>query len=162
MVNKKQLKKINMKQVFLGIIGVLVLLVIILAYLLFMAPTEEEKSQREVQKTIEQVSGLMVLPVEEPTLATIEDKEQLSEQRFFEGAEDGDKLLIYPESAKAILYRPSIDKIINVGPLVFENTDANGAVSPAVEEEPISQEIEEEKENNDVIVPDDTDNNDSE
>lgn len=56
---------------------------------------------------------LIELPTEEPSLATITDIEKLKDQPFFQNAENGDKLLIYKNSQKAILYRPSKNKIID-------------------------------------------------
>ncbi|PIR80160.1 MAG: hypothetical protein COU25_01495, partial [Candidatus Levybacteria bacterium CG10_big_fil_rev_8_21_14_0_10_35_13] len=52
-----------------------------------------------------------------PTIATITDKSQLSTQPFFNNAVDGDKVLVYANAKKAILYRPSTDKIIEVAPV---------------------------------------------
>jgi hypothetical protein len=59
----------------------------------------------------------MVLPDEQPTLASVTDKSKLSDQPFFQKAENGDKILIFVQSRKAILYRPSIKKIIDVAPI---------------------------------------------
>lgn len=61
-----------------------------------------------------------VLPDEEPALATVEDKSKLNSE-FLRSAEDGDKLLIYQGAKKVILYRPSIDRIIEVGPISIAN-----------------------------------------
>jgi hypothetical protein len=57
------------------------------------------------------------LPEDEvPALATVEDKGKLNSE-FLRSAENGDKLLVYKNAKKVILYRPSIDKIIEVGPV---------------------------------------------
>lgn len=62
-----------------------------------------------------------VLPDEEPALATVEDKTKLNSE-FLRSAENGDKLLIYQGAKKVILYRPSIDRIIEVGPISIADT----------------------------------------
>lgn len=58
-----------------------------------------------------------LLPTEEvPALATVEDRAKLNSE-FLRSAENGDKLLIYKNAKKVILYRPSIDRVIEVGPV---------------------------------------------
>jgi hypothetical protein len=70
------------------------------------------KELKELQTTI---GKIMILPTEEePTLATVADKEKLADQPFFQKAENGDKVLIYTNSGRAILYRPSLDRIVDV------------------------------------------------
>lgn len=70
---------------------------------------------KEVQSLTKEIGSLMLLPEgEEPTLATVTDKEKLAEQPFFLHAENGDKVLIYSNSGRAVLYRPSLKKIIDV------------------------------------------------
>jgi len=75
----------------------------------------------ETVSVIEAVAQLMELPQgESPAVATIKDKERLADQPFFQRAENGDKLLVYPQAGKAILYRPSTDKIIDVSPFAMD------------------------------------------
>ena len=75
------------------------------------------------------VGKLLEVPTDEtPTIATVEDKEKLNDQDFFGSVENGDKILIYPRARKAIIYRPSTNKIINVGPLAI-NSQTNQADS---------------------------------
>lgn len=67
------------------------------------------------QTVIESVGKLVALPEgETPTVATISDLTPLKDQPFFKDAQLGDKVLIYATSSKAIIYRPSQNKIINV------------------------------------------------
>lgn len=55
------------------------------------------------------------LPKDEtPSVVTIVDKTKLNDQAFFKMAENGDILFAYINTKEAILYRPSIDKIIQV------------------------------------------------
>ena len=75
-------------------------------------------AQKEVQSLLAQVSKLIILPQNEtPTVATVSDPEKLKGQAFFINAQQGDKVLIYSTSKKAILYRPSAKKIIEVAPI---------------------------------------------
>jgi len=67
---------------------------------------------------VELVGKLVVLPQNEtPTIATITDQGQLPNQPFFRDAQNGDKILVYTNAKKAILYRPSINKIVEVAPV---------------------------------------------
>ncbi|MFZ1627154.1 MAG: hypothetical protein WAT81_05125 [Candidatus Moraniibacteriota bacterium] len=73
------------------------------------------QSAEEIQNLKEEISTIFELPTdEEPTLATVTDREKLAEQPFFQKAENGDKVLIYSASGRAVLYRPSVKKIIDV------------------------------------------------
>jgi hypothetical protein len=60
----------------------------------------------------------MVVPDEEsPIIATVSDKDQLQGQPFFENAENGDQVVIFPSSMRAVLYRPSTRQVVDVAPL---------------------------------------------
>jgi len=87
----------------------------------------------EAEKVIKQVGEIYLLPEEIPTIATVSDKTQLSNQVFFERSENGDKVLIYRTAGLAILYRPKIGKIINVGPVNLEDGEIE-ASSKIIEE----------------------------
>lgn len=73
------------------------------------------QSAEEIKNLKEEIGKIFELPMdEEPTLATVTDREKLAEQPFFQKAENGDKVLIYSNSGRAVLYRPSQKKIIDV------------------------------------------------
>ncbi len=75
-------------------------------------------SDAELHAIVDDVEDLMLLPDDEtPTLATVSDMHALEGQEFFKNAQEGDKVLMYLRSRRAIIYRPSIDKIIEVGPI---------------------------------------------
>jgi hypothetical protein len=74
-------------------------------------------AEAEVGIYVNKVGQLMQLPDETPTLATILDKTKLAGQDFFKTAENGDKVLVFMTAKKAILYRPSLNKIIDVVPV---------------------------------------------
>lgn len=72
----------------------------------------------EAKKIIEKVGKLMLLPSDEqPTIATISDREKLVDQPFFARAKNGDKLIVYNNARRAILYDPIANKIIDVAPV---------------------------------------------
>ncbi len=77
-----------------------------------------QASQEDVKKAVAAIGKLMDLPQgEDPTLATVTDVSKLSGQAFFAKAQNGDQVLIYGTAKKAILYRPSLQKIIEVAPI---------------------------------------------
>lgn len=84
----------------------------------------------ENQALIERVGKLIELPNEEPRIASVSDKTKLIGQSFFAKAENGDKVLIYANAKKAILYRPSINKIIEVSSVNIQ-TDVAPQASPS-------------------------------
>ena len=89
-------------------------------------------AEAEVKEITEKLGKLMVLPVgEEPTVATVLDKDKVKDQQFFANAENGDKVVIYSKAMKAILYRLSENKIIEVAPISISQTESkNEAVKP--------------------------------
>jgi len=87
-------------------------------------------AQREIKTITERIGKFMELPQGEvPTLATVSDREKLKGQQFFLNAKNGDKVLVYPKAKKAILFRPSSGKIIEVANL----TSGGGSEPPAAE-----------------------------
>ncbi len=78
----------------------------------------QQLAQQEVREIVRRVSELMVLPEgEDPTVATVTDPERLKDQPFFEKAKKGDKVLIYTNAKRAILYDPVANKILEVAPV---------------------------------------------
>ncbi len=74
------------------------------------APTAED-----IAKVVSQVGKSINLPEgETPTMATVADPSALKDQPFFAQAAAGDIVLIFEKSRKAILWRPSTEKIIEV------------------------------------------------
>ena len=85
----------------------------------------EMADKKEIEELSKTIGAFMMLPDgETPTLATVTDKEKLSGQAFFEKAENGDKVLIYSNSGRAILYRPSTGKIVDVTVVNIDKTEA--------------------------------------
>jgi len=69
-------------------------------------------------KIIAAVGKLIVLPTDEtPTIAVVTDPSKLQDQPFFSDAKQGDDVLIYTKSGKAILYDPTINKVIGMAPI---------------------------------------------
>lgn len=87
-------------------------------------------AQEQTKDLLRRVGMLMELPTNEtPTIATVSDVSKLKGQPFFVHAQNGDKVLIYTNAKKAILYRPAENKIIDVAPV---NLGENPTPTPTV------------------------------
>ncbi len=86
----------------------------------------QKQSDQAVKNLLAKVGKLIQLPANEtPTIANVTDATQAKKQSaFFANTVNGDKLLMYVKAGEAILYRPSTNKIIVVGPLTFTNNSA--------------------------------------
>ena len=88
-------------------------------------------SQEEIESLVQEVSKIIVLPEgEAPTVATVTEFDKVKEQKFFEKAQNGDKVLVYANAKKAYLYRPSEKRIIEVG--VVNIPEPTAIVTPSV------------------------------
>lgn len=81
-------------------------------------------AQDEKAALVAQIGRLIVLPAEEPTVATVSNIEQLRNQPFFVNAKNGDKVLIYVNARKAVLYDPVSNKIVEATPINIGNPPA--------------------------------------
>lgn len=89
-----------------------------------------QQAQAEVSALVAKVGKLITLPADEtPTVATVTDASKIKDQPFFRNSENGDKVLIYQKASKAILYRESENRIIEVGSLNF-NQPASPTPTP--------------------------------
>lgn len=97
----------------------------------------QQSSQAENDKLVKQVGQIIELPSNEaPTVATVVDASKLKDQVFFSKAQNGDKVLLYAQAKKAILYRPLNRKIIEVAPINLGNnvagaTTATPSITPS-------------------------------
>ncbi len=88
----------------------------------------------QVQEFLDKLQSIALVPLDEaPTLATIVDISKLREEAFFKKAEVDDKLFVYQQAQLAILYRPSVEKIVNMASLFDQSAGkAKTSVSPQV------------------------------
>lgn len=97
---------------------------------------------KERADLLEKIKKVVSVPEdEEPTIATVTNAFRLRGQTFFARSENGDKVVIYPKSGRAILYRPSIDKIIEAAPVNI--TDIQGSVAGSSDKKIINETVNE-------------------
>jgi cell division protein FtsL len=101
------------KKVIIAAVTAVIVIVSVAAYILYFQPTSELTNQQ----VIDRVQSLSDVPNSEiPTIATVEDAESLAIQDgFYSDAENGDIILVYYQSKRAILYRPDDNTIIKNG-----------------------------------------------
>lgn len=108
----------------------------------YLSKTPDQKAQAETKDLVQSVGKLMALPTDEtPSVATVTDKEKLKDQPFFANAENGDKVLIYTKAKKAILYRPSTNKVVEVMPIAFNNTPTPAPTTTPEPAKPATPEV---------------------
>lgn len=89
---------------------------------------DQKAAQEEVKKLVSEVGKFIDLPTgENPTVATITDITKLKDQPFFARAKNGDKVLIYTNARKAILYDPQAKKVIDIAPINIGSQSAQAA-----------------------------------
>jgi hypothetical protein len=118
---RRQLKKSR------GLQLLLVLIVALLPSLYFYHKNQQTEQKlngststnlQTTAEVVKRVGRHILLPSgEQPTVATVSDASKVRNQAFFANAANGDKVLVYAQAKKAYLYRPSIDRVIEVAPL---------------------------------------------
>lgn len=112
---------------YLGLILLVLVILLALTSIYFYQKSKiaavDNSNQAQIQSLVQKVGRLVVLPTDEtPTIATVSDPTVLKDQSFFADAKKGDKVLIYSNAKKAILYDPVLDKIVTIAPLNIDTT----------------------------------------
>lgn len=101
-------------------------------YVQYRQVTSDETKKAE--RLIKTLSKFVQLPSDEvPTVATVADKTKLDNNPFLNQAENGDMIVIYSQDGKAILYRPSEEKIIDMTRINISNDSQQMAGEGGVE-----------------------------
>ena len=79
-------------------------------------PQLDEKQVQEIVTQIEKVTP--VKKDEKPVITEIVDVENLKKTNaFYKDAQNGDKLIVFAQDKKVIIYRPSTNQVINIAAL---------------------------------------------
>lgn len=122
----------------LQLLGSIILLALIIwlihGYISTRNQLEQQKtsdaSQTPTQQLVSKVSKKVELPAETPVIYTVNDAQKLKNQAFFADAKNGDKVLYFPGTKVAALYRPSTDKVIRYQPVSLEGAGSGTSASP--------------------------------
>jgi hypothetical protein len=78
------------------------------------------------------VRRLLTVPEnEQPLVAEVVDEQPLrAQQAFYANVKNGDYLLIYSSLGKAVIYRPSENKLVNVGPVEISGQASSSVAAP--------------------------------
>lgn len=82
--------------------------------------TQSATAERDA--LVARVRRIMVLPDEQPEIATVTNPDALKSDPFFIGAKTGDKLLIFSKARRAVLFDPVEGHILNAAPLNLDPT----------------------------------------
>lgn len=84
----------------------------------------QELQKKQNQEILDKIAKHIVLPSgEEPIIATVTDAAALKkESDFYQSAKNNDIVIIYTKAKKAYLYDPDRDIILNVGPVITEES----------------------------------------
>lgn len=118
----------KMKKIFStkwGIIVTLILLIVTaggVGYAVYLKsqPTDD------LTKIKEAVGRHLILPSDEtPALLTVVDAGKLSSEFLKVKAKNDDRILIYQKNQRVIIYRPSVDRVVDVGPVIIDDVKVN-------------------------------------
>jgi hypothetical protein len=104
-------------------------------------PTTTQVGQSGKQDEIMRgLSRHMILPEEVPQIMQITNPEELVKQDpFFSGAQQGDVLVMFVKSGKAIIYSQARDILVNVGPIEVRQHAQDQAPSDTSQTQPAAQ-----------------------
>lgn len=116
-----------------GLVFIVLLAAIGLCVVLFLKYREavDTNPNNVEQKTIETVAKLVVTPDERPTVVTVQDASKLSNPELASRAEDGDRLLVYSQNRRVIMYRPANGKIVDILSIKDETTNTSQSTGTA-------------------------------
>jgi hypothetical protein len=95
-----------------------ILFIVLSAFAGYTVINNRTSPENDLLTTENRIGRHIILPSDEkPALSTVLDVSKISDQVFFKNAKNGDRVLIYLNNKLVVLYRPSIDRLINVGPV---------------------------------------------
>lgn len=115
---EKRKKKIPTLTLILAGVSIMAIAASIWFYVLYSNKQSESAKQQQI---VDKVARVIALPQETPTVVTVADKDRLTNKQLATKVDNGDVLLVFAQSKKLVIYRPSSDKVTNM--LSFENAE---------------------------------------
>lgn len=120
----------NNKKIVAGAVGLLAVIIIMGGFIFVNNPFAKQSQilgNVETGEVVDKVSKIMVLPTDDvPSVASVVEKTKLADWPFFANAENGDIFIFYPNTGKAILYRPNTNQIVEVMHFPITPEEVNG------------------------------------
>ncbi len=106
--------KVKLKKTSMLVLVIIVLLLSGGYY--FYKYTMVMRSDKKYQniKLVSAISKSLVLPNEVPTIVSVLNHTKFNNETLRNSSKDGDKLIVFSQSKKLILYRPSSKKVVEV------------------------------------------------
>ncbi len=95
---------------------------------------QQAGSSEDIEVLLREVEEKYLLPDEVPTIATVNDRENLPDDNFFHKAQNGDRILLYRNSQLGVIYRPTIKKVVHAGHYSPEGIGESARITPTPEE----------------------------
>lgn len=112
------MKAMNIQKNKFAWIAIGLIIIALVATVLALLNTRDD-SEKKLADMVSRVGKHMMLPSNEtPVLAEVADRSKL-EGNLKRKAETGDQILIYQKAGTAIIYRPSVEKIVSVEPILI-------------------------------------------
>ena len=95
-------------------------------------------NKEEMKNLVEEIGKIAKLPQrEDPSVATVTDISKLKDQPVFAESKNGDRVLLYTNAQKVVIYDPISRKIVNIAPLTAGNARAvNNTIVPSASSVP--------------------------
>jgi len=101
----------------IAIVGLVIIVALaVLSWFLFDKYQQALRSnpQTETSALMQRIGQVIALPPEQPTIATVLDRQKLSNKALADKAQNNDKLIIFPQAKRIILYRPDTQRVVDM------------------------------------------------
>lgn len=106
-------------------------------YLFNAAATKTVLNKEEMKNLVEEIGKIAKLPQrEDPSVATVTDISKLKDQPVFAESKNGDRVLLYTNAQKVVIYDPVSRKIVNIAPLTAGARAVNNTIVPSASSVP--------------------------